>query len=73
VKDENDGKILLVCLYVDDLLFTGNDQTMFDKFKRSMMAEFDMSDLGRMHYFLGIDVIQSDTGIFISQKKYVYK
>ncbi|XP_017618008.1 uncharacterized mitochondrial protein AtMg00810-like [Gossypium arboreum] len=68
---ENDRKLLMVCLYVDDLIFTGNDQIMFDKFKKSMMAEFDMSDLGRMHYFLGIEVAQSDTGIFISQRKYV--
>ncbi|XP_052477147.1 secreted RxLR effector protein 161-like [Gossypium raimondii] len=35
------------------------------------MKEFDMSDLGLMHYFLGIEVYQSDCGIFISQKKYV--
>ena len=43
---------------------------MFDKFKKSMMAEFDMTDLGMMHYFLGIEVVQSAGGIFISQKKY---
>ncbi|CAL8103869.1 unnamed protein product [Prunus armeniaca] len=36
-----------------------------------MMHEFDMSDLGLMHYFLGIEVVQSSAGIFISQKKYV--
>ena len=34
------------------------------------MLEFDMSDLGKMHYLLGIEVIQSTGGIFISQKKY---
>lgn len=36
-----------------------------------MMEEFDMSDLGMMHYFLGIEVVQSAAGIFISQQKYV--
>ncbi|KAL5564205.1 hypothetical protein UlMin_027369 [Ulmus minor] len=35
------------------------------------MSEFEMSDLGMLHYFLGIEVVQSATGIFISQKKYV--
>ncbi|XP_028236523.1 uncharacterized protein LOC114415860 [Glycine soja] len=35
------------------------------------MDEFEMSDLGMMHYFLGIEVVQSNAGIFISQKKYV--
>ena len=58
-------------LYVDDLIYTGNDISMFDIFKKSMMTEFDMSDLGLMHYFLGIEVVQSAAGVFISQKKYV--
>lgn len=44
---------------------------MFDEFKNSMMIEFDKSNLGLMHYFLGIEVNQSHTGIFISQKMYV--
>lgn len=44
---------------------------MFDAFKHSMMTEFEMTDLGLMHYFLGIEVVQSATGIFVSQKKYV--
>ncbi|KAF2319994.1 hypothetical protein GH714_021778 [Hevea brasiliensis] len=43
---------------------------MFEKFKESMMVEFDMSDLGLMHYFLGIEMKHSTTEIFISQKKY---
>lgn len=55
--------------HVDHLFFTGKDQTMFDKFKKSMMAEFYMSDLERIHYFLGIEVVQSNAGIFISQKR----
>ena len=63
--------MLIVCLYVDDLIYTGKNTAMFDSFKKSMMAEFEMSDLGMMYYFLGIEVVQSSTGIFISQKKYV--
>lgn len=64
------GKILIVSVYVDDLLFTGNDDKMLEEFKSSMKREFDMTDLGRMKYFLGIEVTQRDDGIFISQKKY---
>ena len=63
--------MFFVCLYVDDLIYTGNDRAMFENFKKSMMSEFEMSDLGMLHYFLGIEVVQSATGIFISQKKYV--
>lgn len=55
---------------MDDLIFTGNDVTMLEKFKSSMKKEFDMTDLGRMKYFLGVEVIQDADGIFIHQKKY---
>ena len=44
---------------------------MFYDFKRSMMNEFEMSDFGKMHYFLGLEIVQSVDGIFVSQKKYV--
>ena len=48
--------MLIVCLYVDDLIYTRNDRAMFEKLKKSMMVEFDMSDLDMKHYFLGIEV-----------------
>ena len=71
LKIGDDGKMLRVCLYVDDLIFTGScDKKIFVEFKKSMMKEFEMSDLGLMNYFQGIKVLQSDDGIFISQKKY---
>jgi len=73
VKIRDGGKMLIVCLYVDDLIFTRNDSVMFDDFKKSMMDEFEMSDLGKMHYFLDLEIVQSDDGIFVSQKKYVQK
>lgn len=48
IKTGITGTFLIVCLYVDDLIFTGNDEIMFAEFKKSMMFEFDMSDLGKM-------------------------
>ena len=54
-------------LYVDDLIFTGNDESMFTKFKRSMMLKFDMTNLGKMRYFLSIKILLKVEGIFISQ------
>lgn len=48
----DDGKMLVVYFYVDDLIYTSNDVFMFDTFKKSMMIEFNMSDLGLMHIFL---------------------
>lgn len=70
VKISTRGKLLIVSLYVDDLIYTGNDESMMGDFKKSMMNEFDMTDLGKMRYFLGIEVQQLESGIFISQKKY---
>ena len=70
IKTADGGKILIVCLYVDDLIFTGNDEVMFEQFKKSMKIEFDMTDLGIMKYFLGIEVLQKADGIFITQRKY---
>lgn len=65
-----EGKCIIVSVYVDDLIFTGNDAAMFDRFKNSMKLEFDMSDLGKMKYFLGVEVMQTSEGIFINQRKY---
>ena len=70
VKTEKGGNILIICLYVDDLIFTGNNEEMFEFFKKSMMKEFEMTDLGLMRYFLGVEVTQTTAGHFICQKKY---
>lgn len=58
------GKFIIVSLYVDDLIFTGNDRGLYDEFKSSMMREFKMSDLEKMKYFLGVEVKQCEEGIF---------
>ena len=60
-----------MCLYVDDLIYTSNSAALIVEFKNFMIGEFEMTDLGSMNYFLGLEVKQSDTGIFISQEKYV--
>jgi hypothetical protein len=70
VKHGNNGNIIIVSLYVDDLIYTGNNMEMMEAFKRSMKDKFAMTDLGKMKYFLGIEVTQCDKGIFICQHKY---
>lgn len=69
-KREEKNKILIVSLYVDDLVFTGNDLIMISKFKESMKSEFEMTDPGEMKYFLGVEIQQSANGIHICQRKY---
>lgn len=70
LKTNKAGNILLVSVYVDDLIYTGDDAAMMGDFKKSMQQEFDMTDLGNMRYFLGIEVLQTETGIHVSQAKY---
>jgi len=63
---QGEGKILVVSLYVDNLVFTENDKEMFVDFKALMQWEFAMTDLGKMKFFLGVEVVQNDEGIFLS-------
>ncbi|GJX14457.1 retrovirus-related pol polyprotein from transposon TNT 1-94 [Tanacetum coccineum] len=65
-----ENRVLVAALYVDDLIFTGNNKLMIDQFKESMTREFDMTDMGLMKYFLGLEVRQGISGIFVSQKAY---
>ena len=61
---------IVVSLYMDDLFVTGNNLNMIDKFKAEMMKVFEMTDLGEMSYFLGVEVQQNQRGIFIGQQIY---
>ena len=67
-KVNEQGKMLIVFLYVGDLIFSGD--FCIGYFKVVMESEFEMTDLGLMKFFLGIEVQQSESGIFISQTKY---
>lgn len=64
------GNVLFVALYVDDLIFMGNNDEIIEKFKDTMTREFEMTDLGLMKFFLGLEVRQGETGIFVSQETY---
>lgn len=52
------------------MLVTGGDEKQILDFKSEMERTFEMSDLGLMNFFLGLEVKQNSSGIFISQKKY---
>jgi hypothetical protein len=53
------GEPLILVLYVDDLFLTGSEKLIADC-KRDLAVEFEMKDLGLMHYFLGLEVWQKD-------------
>ena len=70
IKYHGQEDFIIVSLYVDDLIFTGNNLNLLNEFRASMKKEFEMTDLGELHHFLGIEVHQGNAGIFISQEKY---
>eukprot|EP00253_Pinus_taeda_P009173 PITA_09173 len=64
-----EGKLLIIVLYVDDLILTG-DKKLIKSCKEDIAREFKMKDMGLMHYFLGLEVWQGDGDLFVSQGKY---
>eukprot|EP00253_Pinus_taeda_P012002 PITA_12002 len=62
------GKSLIILvLYVDDLILTSSDPNLINHVKPSLKKKFEMTDLGQLHYFLGLQVLQSKEGISLSQ------
>ena len=71
IKSNAKGDMLIVCLYVDDLIFTGNNPSMFDEFRKDMNSNFEMTDMGLMSFFLGLEIEQTGDGIFLDRKSVV--
>jgi hypothetical protein len=65
------GNILLIEVYVDDIIFGSDDDRLRQKFAKDMQNEFEMSLLGELSFFLGLQIRQRNRGIFISQTKYI--
>ncbi|GKA99109.1 putative ribonuclease H-like domain-containing protein, partial [Tanacetum coccineum] len=63
--------ILLVQVYVDDIIFGSTKKELCTEFEKLMHKKFQMSSMGELTFFLGLQVTQKDDGIFISQDKYV--
>ena len=66
-----DLRIVMIGLYVDDLIIVGHDMSDTSEVKDLLSARFAMKDLGPLRYFLGVDIIQTENGIALSQKQYV--
>ncbi|KAJ9558020.1 hypothetical protein OSB04_012634 [Centaurea solstitialis] len=68
---KHDDDILLVQIYVDDIIFGSTDVSMCKDFESLMQKDFEMSMMGELTFFLGLQVKQYLEGIFINQSKYV--
>ena len=66
-----DSNLVIVSLYVDDLLVTKGNKAQITLFKQNMMKMFEMTDLGEIPYFLSMEIKQTQSEIFICQRKYL--
>ena len=65
VQHTSDGNMILVCLYVDDIFLTGSSEQEISEFKKVLMHEFEMTDLGKISFFLGMEFLYSKKGIIL--------
>nr|GEU58385.1 retrovirus-related Pol polyprotein from transposon TNT 1-94 [Tanacetum cinerariifolium] len=66
----NGNDLLLVQIYVDDIIFAASTPELCDLFAKLMCLEFKMSMMGKISFFLGLQIFESPRGIFINQSKY---
>jgi hypothetical protein len=70
IKTE-DNELLIILVYVDDVIFGCNKDSLVQWFSSTMEFEFEMSMIGELSFFLGLQITQRSDGIFISQGKYL--
>jgi FtsZ-interacting cell division protein YlmF len=70
IKTEGND-LLIVLVYVDDIIFRSNNASLVQWFASAMQSKFEMSMIGELSFFLGLQITQRSEGIFISQEKYL--
>lgn len=64
------SQVIYVLVYVDDILLTGNDMKLVNDLVQRLHDKFTLKVLGSLHYFLGFEVIRSNTVLHLNQTKY---
>ncbi|GJX29350.1 zinc finger, CCHC-type containing protein [Tanacetum coccineum] len=72
-KFDESGKEVIICLYVDDMLIFGTDQTQVDKTKEFLSLNFSVKDMGEAYVILGIRIKRENKGLVITQSHYIEK
>ena len=70
VRKNDKEDMIILCLYVDDLLITGSNPLAIEKFKERLKLEFEMTDLGLLSYFLGMEFKKAKELLIMHQQKY---
>ena len=68
---KSDRGIVIIVIYIDDLIVGGDNLDEIEHVKGLLNLKFDMKDLGELRYFLGIEIICTPDGIWMSQRQYV--
>ncbi|GJR99942.1 copia protein [Tanacetum coccineum] len=63
--------LIIVQIYVDDIIFGSTSQNLCDDFAKIMHDEFEMSMMGELNFFLGLQIKQMEDGIFFNQSRYI--
>ena len=69
IKKSN-SEIIFVQIYVDDIIFGATQDSLCEEFVAAMKCEFEMSMMGELSFFLGLQIKQTKDGIFLCQSKY---
>ena len=64
------SQCIYLVVYVDDIVITGSDQEGIQRLKQHIFNHFQTKDLGKLKYFLGLEIAQSSSGVVMSQRKY---
>ena len=70
-RKDDKTDFLIVQIYVDDIIFGSTNEKMCEEFSGLMQSEFEMSMMGELRFFLGLQIKQETNGIFICQEKYI--
>lgn len=65
------GSTKIYTLYVDDIIFTGNDSAKVQKFIDMLSNRFSLKDLHELSYFFGVEATRSSNGLLLNQRKYI--
>ena len=64
--------MIILIVYVDDIIVSGSDVDGIEEVKTNLKRKFLIKDLGKLRYFLGIEVARGIKGLVLSQRKYVH-
>ena len=67
----NNGKIVILIAYVDDIILTDNDLPEINRLKNHLAQSFEVKDLGPLNYFLGFEIYRDASGFYLNQGKYI--